>query len=336
MPRTRATSQPTLKPQVPKQNRAIMVMNRMLRRTIGLIDAKINRLDERITTAHVSAEDHQSTSTGGTTTSTLGSGNRQPSTSTLPINPEMTTQQIFYAVPNVAERPRYPGKRGTHPVTFVEDLTAYLNKRPAVGDNIETIIECLEGEARDWARIYKERWTGFKDFKRDFMSTYWGEAEQNALRRKIVHNTWDKTKHPTMLGHFISLAGQAKMLHYPIPEKQLVDDIIGHFPKHVQYSWAVNPSSTILDATEFLRKVDNINKHDVYERSSEPRKNSGAASARETHEGAGSLGGRRPRHWRASTEWKRPQGATSKTKSKNTQEVNVIETNNEQSSENLN
>lgn len=334
MPRTRATqAMPT---RVPKEINTIKLINRMLRRTVGLIDAKMNRFQESIASVNASTDDQQSTSTGGTTTSALNSTIRQPFVSTLPQIPEITAQQIFYAVPNMSERPRYPGKRDTHPVTFIEDLTTYINKRSTVGNNVEIIIECLEGEAREWARIYKERWTGFDDFKKDFMSTYWGEAEQNELRRKIVHSTWDKTKHPTMLGHFISLAGQAKMLSYPMPEKQLIDDIIRHFPKHIQYSWAVNSSTTILDATEFLRKVDNIHKHETHERSNESRRNSEAPyAARESQQNASVRG--RKRQWNTTTEWKRPRETTSNKKSNNTQAVNIVEmVDNEQTSENLN
>ncbi|XP_026328025.1 uncharacterized protein LOC113236233 [Hyposmocoma kahamanoa] len=212
-PKTRASTQST---QVQKPSSSIKLMNRMFRRAVGLIDAKINRLEEKITSANVIVDDQRGTPTSDTTASLLENTMTQPSTSTLPQNSEI--QQIIYAVPNLSEKPKYPGRRGTHPVTFIEDLTAYINKGSVMRDNIEIIIECLEGEARDWARIYKERWTGFEDFKRDFMSTYWGEAEQNELRRKIVHNTWDRTEHPTMLGHFISLAGQAKMLSFPIPK----------------------------------------------------------------------------------------------------------------------
>lgn len=328
MPKTRATSQPT---QVPTKINSIKLINKMLRRTVGLIDAKINKLEERITSTSTSTDDQLSTSTRGTAASMVDTDTRQPYISTLPQNPETTARQVIYAMPNVAERPRYPGKQGTHPVTFIEDLTAYLNKRSAVGNNIDIIIECLEGETRDWARIYKERWTGFEDFKKDFMSTYWGEAEQNELRRKIVHNSWDKTTHPTMLGHFISLAGQAKMLSYTIPEKQLIDDIIGHFPKHIQYSWAVNSSTTILDAAEFLRKMDNINNHELGERSTGLRRDS--STVRGNHQSTAALRGRIRRQW--NTEWKKSPTTTTNN-AKSTQAANVVQIDDEQPSAALN
>lgn len=157
------------------------------------------------------------------------------------------------------EKPRFPGRTGVHPVTFLEDLASWLKKTPNVGNEIDLIIECLDGQTRNWARVYKERWKNLTDFKKDFLNTYWGEAEQSELRRRIVYSKWDSENQPTMLGHFISLSGQAKMLNYPIPENQLINDIMSHFPKDVQYAWA-NQANNLLEAAEFLRKLDAINK----------------------------------------------------------------------------
>lgn len=101
---------------------------------------------------------------------------------------------IYYPVAQLpTEKPKFPAK-GKHPVNFIEDLTAHLRKSgPKTSDNIDTIIESLEGETRNLARIYKDRWAQFEDFKKDFLDTYWGEAEQNELRRRISQNSWDGT-----------------------------------------------------------------------------------------------------------------------------------------------
>lgn len=244
MPKIREKVSPIERPN-PVPTNAIKTMNRMLRRTCGLIYKKISQLEEKINIVNSETE----------------SVAVQPM-----ISPNQDNSKLCYV--NVAqsinvEKPKFPGKN-IHPVTFIEDLTSWLKKTPIKDNEIELIIECLEGEARDWARIYTDRWSGLEDFKRDFFATYWGEAEQNELRRKIVCNTWNKEKKPTMLGHFIALTAQAKMLSYPIPEKQLIEDIMRHFPKEVQYAWANQSTTSILDASEFLRKLDNINKQESF------------------------------------------------------------------------
>lgn len=219
---------------------AIKLMNRMLRRAVGTINQKINQLEIQLTSPSHSVQDEI-----------------QPIAASSTAEPK-----ICYIAPSTGiEKPKFPGNKKIHPVSFVEDLTTWLHKIPNNEKEVELIIDCLEGETRNWARIYKDRWSNLNDFKRDFLNYYWGETEQNELRRKIVHNTWNKTEQPTMLGHFISLMAQAKMLNHPIPEEQLIGDIMRHFPKIVQYSW-LQQTGTILEATEFLRNLDNINKQE--------------------------------------------------------------------------
>lgn len=197
------------------------------------------------------------------------SANRDTSRDSTPeyADREISDQRVIYSITNLnQERPKFGGhnykdKQGkdVHPVTFLEDLTSYLKKIPAQGKELDIVQECLTDQARNWARIYKDRWTDYEDFKRDFLETYWSEVEQNKVRRDIVSNRWDKNKCPTMLSHFLKLAGQINLLTFTIPERQLVSDIMRHYPKNVQQLWALSRNETILAATEFLRQMDNIN-----------------------------------------------------------------------------
>ncbi|KAJ0172083.1 hypothetical protein K1T71_012056 [Dendrolimus kikuchii] len=231
-------------------------MKRIVNQAIAPVYSKFEQLENKITTCTTITSD-----SGGNRDMTQGVSSVLPPN--LPTEPAISPSLLYchgLSLMN-GEKPKYPSKN-KHPVTFIEDLTAYLKKLPINrGNEIELIIECLEGETRNWARIYKNRWSRFEDFKRDFLDTYWGEAEQSELRRKIVHNVWDNTK-STMLSHFIELCGQAKMLTYPIQEKQLISDIMHHYPKDVQFAWTNNRSASLLEAAEFLRKLDDINKGD--------------------------------------------------------------------------
>lgn len=227
---------------------AVQYMSRMMARTVHSMNTKIAELEAKISAS--------SSTSVGTSAAHEEVSNYQSVGIPGPVT-------LCYPMTQPAEKPKFPGKN-KHPVTFIEDLTAYLRKcTPGADYIIDTIVECLEGESRNWARIYRERWTQFEDFKRDFLDTYWGEAEQNNLRRKIVQGSWDETQ-STMLEHFITLCGQAKMLTYPIQEKQLISDIMNHYPKDVQYSWSSSNYTSILQATEFLRKLDNVNKQAKY------------------------------------------------------------------------
>ncbi|KAI5646963.1 hypothetical protein NE865_01218 [Phthorimaea operculella] len=79
-------------------------------------------------------------------------------------------RQIIYNIRNInMERPKFEGLTGSHPVTFLEELEAYLRKSVKEGQNeVELILECLQGDARDFARVYCKRWKNLNDFKRIF------------------------------------------------------------------------------------------------------------------------------------------------------------------------
>lgn len=277
MPKTRSKSKRVQETRVKLS--PVQYMNRMLRRTMGVLTSKINQLEERF---KLNSTSNSVTYTPPPTLPNSDTYTPPPTLRTSIILDENPTAIPEFTVPlvqedhgppknvyytlqnNNIEKPKYPGKNDIHPVSFIEDLTSYLKRIPTpTGGVVDLIIECLEGETRNWARICRERWQNLEDFKSDFLNTYWGDTEQNNLRRKIVCNTWDKSKHSSMLEHFISLTGQAKMLAYPIPEKQLINDIMQHFPKQVQYVWTTNPASTIIEAAEFLRRIDNIEKQNA-------------------------------------------------------------------------
>lgn len=61
-----------------------------------------------------------------------------------------------------------------------------------------------------------------------------------------------------MLEHFLTYMGEAKMLSTPPPEEQLVNDLIRHFPREIQYMWVLRKGTSIIEAAEFLRRFDTI------------------------------------------------------------------------------
>lgn len=247
-------------------------------------------------------------------------GSSKESTPTSPTTSmalEGEHKKIVYSITNMSShKPKFGGHddkdgkgREVHPVTFIEDLTSYLRKMSGQGQELDIVQECLSGEARNWSRIYKERWENYEDFKRDFLETFWGEVEQNKVRRDIVSNRWERKEHPKMLSHFLKLAGQVKLLTYKIPERQLVSDIMRHYPKQVQQLWALTRNESILAATDFLRQMDNIqgNNEDMNEEQKSCSKmNAPQGAKRENHDRPRQVARRDAERYH---NWRRPEQA---------------------------
>lgn len=268
------------------------VVYRMLRRTVGSLTSKLNEISEEVKNNKSSIENlvvNQSTSVESIENQTRSEGylaNDQLNAlevETIKESEEgqekgLSNEQYRNAIYNVRnlniEKPKFGDKNVVHPVTFLEDLENYLRKASKEGKELDLIQECLVGDAREWARIYKGRWKNVEDFKIDFLATYWGENEQSELRRSIVQGCWDRKVTPSMLNHFLRITGRAQMLSYKLPEKQMVTDVIRHYPRYVQQVWATSNIDTIIGTAEFLRSMDDINKQDAHVYTTpEPTKN---------------------------------------------------------------
>lgn len=251
------------------RSRELLTIQRMLNSTIGVLNRRVNVLSEEVKKTQNSIRDttrgkEETIVTEITSSNNLELGSNVPGEVTKESNlVEDKQKYIICNVKNInLDKPKF-GENLIHPVNFVEDLETYLKKAGKSDNELDLILECLTGNSRDWARIYKGRWTGLADFKLDFLKAYWGENEQNELRRKIVQGVWNRTETPTMVEHFLKLSGKAQMLSYNIPEKQLIGDIMRHYPKFIQQVWATSKIETIIEAAEFLRSMDDIQKQEV-------------------------------------------------------------------------
>lgn len=260
----------------------IGALYRMMNHSVNELTVKLSQMNQEImnTKAAMEAREGRSSSSvdlassdnqAGSTVNREGEMEKENESSVTPRRIEtraLTNEEcrnITYNVRNLnLEKPKFGNKPSDQPVTFLEDLEIYLKKTSKEGKEIDLVLECLTDDARDWARIYKKRWVTIEDFKVDFLATYWGENDQSELRRNIVQGCWDKQKNPSMLNYFLRIAGRAQMLNYKIPEKQLVEDVIRHYPKYVQQVWVIAKVDTIQGMAEFLRNMDTIGKQEAH------------------------------------------------------------------------
>lgn len=241
-----------------------------LTRVIGVLTQKVNELGNAI-------ELHKKPNSSGEREIEVNTGVAESSDyrtvqDTLINETELDEQEgmskseyrnVIYNVRNInIEKPKFGDKTEIHPVTFIEDLEVYLKRTAKEGKELDLIRDCLVGNARDWARVYKGRWKGVEDFKIDFLATFWGEKDQNELRRTIVQGSWNRTQTPSMLNYFLQLIGRAQMLNFKFPEKQLIADIIRHYPRYIQQNWITSKIESIIETAEFLRNMDDINRQE--------------------------------------------------------------------------
>ncbi|XP_061721918.1 uncharacterized protein LOC133528536 [Cydia pomonella] len=155
-----------------------------------------------------------------------------------------------------AKKPMFSCWEQQHPLNFLEILNIHLKNIPKE-DHLDTAFECLEGFAKDWAGANKSYWSNIDEFKKSFIIKFWGKSAQNSLRRKIVSGCYSD-EDESMSKYFINLISQARWLPNKIPDEELIADIMNHFTKQVYIGWHASKKSTVLEAVEYLRKLDEI------------------------------------------------------------------------------
>lgn len=155
------------------------------------------------------------------------------------------------------QSPHKPTFNGTsaHPVVFMEDLEKYIEKMNISHGDVRTILECLTGDAKNWAKIYEDRWRNFNDFKEDFLSHYWGREAQNKVKQTLGFGKWD-ARDMTMSVYFAKLYSDARRLPLFLTEEIIVDEIMQHFPREVRTLWFTRELKGAIAASKFLRNIE--------------------------------------------------------------------------------
>lgn len=169
----------------------------------------------------------------------------------LDIMPRHDNSVLMVQTPT---KPTFDGNN-VHPIIFLDDLESYITRIRAQRNDLKVTLDCLTGEARGWARIFIPNWKGFNDFKTDFLDQYWGRKMQNNIRMKIANGKWDPSKTKTMLGHFIRIYDEAKMLSQ-LDERELINQIIDHFPQEIRRMWYKDGGGGAEAAVRFLKTMD--------------------------------------------------------------------------------
>lgn len=140
---------------------------------------------------------------------------------------------------------------------YLEELESYFLKRTIPEERkLEIAIEGLRGHAKNWASVCKATWTGFEDFKAGFQNYFWSVQDQGKLRQQISSGSCPKQT--SLSEHFAYIASLANLLTSPIPEETLVEEIMQHFPTHIQALWSLKSKHNIGEALAFLKQQEVI------------------------------------------------------------------------------
>lgn len=146
-----------------------------------------------------------------------------------------------------------------NPVVFSNKLENYENSF-SLNENkmFKLAQEYLKESVQTWTSIFREKWTTFTDFKRDFLGTYWTAKKQGEVCFRISNEKYEPFDIKTMLTYFSSFVNQAKMLHPRMPEDDLLTELVQHFRLSLQTEWSGRADRNIQTFAAFLIKQESI------------------------------------------------------------------------------
>lgn len=154
-------------------------------------------------------------------------------------------------------KPTFSGK-GLHPMDFIEDLQKYLTKMNYQDAALDTALDCLSGEAKNWSKIYSEKWQNFEEFKFDFLNQYWGREAQNQVKRRLGSQRWTSQNGKKMTEYFTELFSEAKRLTSYSNDDAIVEDIMQHYPQEIRRLWVTKEFRGAIEAVRFLKNIESV------------------------------------------------------------------------------
>lgn len=206
---------------------------------------------------------------------TVASTSTQPLLVTEPISAQhsqmnkdsaMDLRQMIWNLtqhaPIAPNKPRFDDKTHDNPVVFLRKLEDYAKELNISQERLLSLaLCCLHGSPKTWTSIFKEQWSTYDDFKKDFLNVYWTRDKQRNLRYKIINDKYVPRQGTSMLAHFSKYTNQASFLNPPMSEDDLLSELVRHFPHNLQSQWLGRENKTIKGFAHFLVEQESISQN---------------------------------------------------------------------------
>jgi hypothetical protein len=178
--------------------------------------------------------------------------------STSVSNPIPSTTSLL---PPPIIKPRFSASTSdVHPVDFIQQLDDYLAMFQ--GDEqqkLKIVMTCLAGDARVFARAFRDSFSTFDEFKAVFLEHFWGLDKQRSLRQRLTNGVYQMTRGVShMKTYFLRWLAKVKNLKVVPTDRVFLLEITQHFPETVQRALKSFGDGTITSALRVLDEEDHL------------------------------------------------------------------------------
>ena len=141
---------------------------------------------------------------------------------------------------------------------YIMDLEVYFNLKQ-VPESLKLLIieKGLQGRALSWFRLAIGGHASYEEFKNLFLTKYWNNTTQYAVRIKINNGKYTPGRGQHLIDYFLDLAQQSLLLDPPMCENEFVQLIVRHFPDTIRNNLIVARAATIAETLDLLTALQN-------------------------------------------------------------------------------
>ena len=112
--------------------------------------------------------------------------------------------------------------------------------------------------SKQWMEARSLQFTDYKQFKAEFLSTWWSPAQQGLTRCSLYQSKFDKGAGLSLSAHFLKYVNLASYLEPKLTDNEVIEAVRCHYPPEIQRSLASNRLSTVAEVLEVLKRLELI------------------------------------------------------------------------------
>nr|CAI5842451.1 unnamed protein product [Callosobruchus analis] len=147
-----------------------------------------------------------------------------------------------------------------HPMQFLNKIERLFNDAGVPEEaKVGLAMSCLKQSAADWAMNKEQKLGCYDDFRRAFRERYWNAEHERALYYDLKYGEYMGGNRGDYL---LKVAGSASYLSNPIPESDLVQMLVDHFPSEIKRGVVLNGIKNLDHFERYLRMLDGTYEED--------------------------------------------------------------------------
>lgn len=157
------------------------------------------------------------------------------------------------------DKPTFTGNKSvdSNPLEFLRELEEYVFSFGGTHtQRLNLALSCLQGEARLFARAFRDQFETFEDFKILFHNHYWNHDVQRKVREELFKGVYKRRHRSNMAEHFLRVWTKIQKISVRPTERAFLNEIGHHFPRPIQHALRSLGDGTIWTAYQILLEED--------------------------------------------------------------------------------